>query len=137
MSIGPVVAFPSQIGAERADASVASDPASVRPKPDTTEQSAPPILGTQPNQENPVPQKSPATYELPEDVVEVHLDSQVKNQIIVDYLDQAKNVILQIPSDEELGVERGIAQELEQAAKLRSTQAGAPAVSQGGKAHGD
>jgi hypothetical protein len=88
-------------------------------------------------QENFVAKTSPATDELPQDVVEVHQDREVKGQIIIAYLDQAKNVILQVPSSEELSVERGIAQEFEPAAKMRQSASTAAADSEGEKTHGD
>jgi cAMP phosphodiesterase len=88
-----------------------------------------------PKQEKSAPKNVPASYVLPEDVVEVHQDAESKQQV-TQYLDQSKNVILQVPSNEELSVERGIAQELQQAAKLRANADAAPASEQG-KKYGD
>jgi hypothetical protein len=77
---------------------------------------------------------------MPQDVAEVHQDPEIKSQIIVDYLDKAKNVVLQVPSNEELSFERGVVEERQQAAKLRTSQATAAAGSagsEGGTNHGD
>lgn len=60
----------------------------------------------------------PSSYELPEDAVEVHQDPEAKDQIIIQYLEQAKDVVRQVPSNQELSVEHGIAQEIHPAAKL-------------------
>jgi len=73
---------------------------------------------------------------LPEDVVEVHQDPESGAQII-EYLDQAKSIVFQIPSNEELAVERGIAQELQEAAKLQATAETTATASAGEKNHGD
>jgi hypothetical protein len=74
---------------------------------------------------------------LPQDVVEVHQDPDVKDQIIIQYLDQARNIVLQIPSNEELAVERGIAQEFQQTAKLRAASGSATEGSKGEETYGD
>jgi hypothetical protein len=74
---------------------------------------------------------------LPEDVVEVHQDPESKGQVIIQYLDQAKDVILQVPSQQELDVQRGIATEFQQAAKLRVSERTVAARSEGEKAHGN
>jgi hypothetical protein len=73
---------------------------------------------------------------LPQDVVEVHQDPEIKDQIIIQYLDKAKNLVLQVPSSQELDVERGIAQDFQQAAKVRATEKTA-AASEGETSHGD
>ena len=66
---------------------------------------------------------------------------EIKDQIIIQYLDQAKDVILQVPSNQELNVERAIAQEFQQVAKLHANAttaaATAAAGSEGEKNHGD
>ncbi len=63
-----------------------------------------------------------STYELLPDVVEVHQDPDIKGQIIVQYLDQARNVILQVPSNQELNVEHGIAQGISARGKTASNR---------------
>ena len=93
-----------------------------------------------PKQESTAAKIVAAPRELPEDVVEVHQDPEIKDQIIIQYLDPAKNVVLQVPSNQELNVERGIVRDSQQAAKLRATDrasVAASAVNEGEKAHGD
>lgn len=46
-------------------------------------------------------------------------------------------MVLQIPSNQELSVERGIAQDIQQAAKLREQAAATAAGSAGGKTRGN
>ena len=89
-----------------------------------------------PKQETSIAQSARLTYELPEDVVEVHQDPETKDQII-DYLDKARDVVFQVASSEEVSVERGIAQDFQQAVKLRATADMTATGSQGGKAHGN
>ncbi|HKN71133.1 MAG TPA: hypothetical protein VJX30_08890 [Terriglobales bacterium] len=67
----------------------------------------------------------------------MHRDPEVKDQIIIQYLDQARNVILQVPSSQELSVERGISKDSAEAAKLRASEAAAAAGSEGEKTHGN
>jgi glycerol-3-phosphate O-acyltransferase len=65
----------------------------------------------------------------------VHQDPETKGQII-DYLDKAKNVILQVPSSQELSVERGIAQELQRAAQ-QLAKSETTSANTGEKTYGD
>jgi hypothetical protein len=137
MSIAPVQSFPpaksdqSENTTVRSDNTVARNPA----KPAETEP-AQPVSVALPKQETPAAKKVPTSYLLPEDVVEVHQDPESKQQV-TQYLDQSKNVIFQVPSSEELSVERGIAQEFQSAAKLRANAETAPVVSGQGKPNGD
>jgi hypothetical protein len=96
-----------------------------------------PVLGTLSEQENSSLKNHPIPYELPEDVVEVHQDPDIKNQIIIQYLDQAKNVILQVPSSQELDVEHGIAQEFQQATELRDREGAARVEGKGEEVNGN
>ena len=66
----------------------------------------------------------------------MHQDPEAKDQIIIQCLDQAKDVIRQVPSGGDLSVERGIAQEIQAAAKLRASANRAAAGSEGEKNHG-
>ena len=75
------------------------------------------------------------TYELPQDVVEVHQDPEDKGQVIIRHLDKAGDVVLQVPSNQKFFTERGIAREFQQATKLHASRAAAE--SEGEKAHGD
>ncbi len=80
-----------------------------------------------------------STYELPSDVVELHEDPDLKGQVVIQYLDQSKNVILQVPSAQELDFERGIAQEFDKAAKVQQSEraAATAAAREGDTTHGD
>ena len=137
MGIAPVEGFPPPRSEQLANASAYSGHAEARPESGAPEGTSQPVSGRLSKQENSVAKKVPPHYELPEDVVEVHQDPEIKSQIIVDYSDKAKNVVLQVPSNEELDVERGIAQEMQQAAKLRASGGTAAAGGEGGKTHGD
>jgi len=136
MSIAPVPSFPPARNEQPANTGAHSGKPATRSATEPTEKDARPVSGTLPEQESSVAKKISAVYELPQDVVEVHLDPETKNQIIIQYLDQSKNVILQVPSGEELDVERGIAQEFQQATKLRASAGTAAVGSEGEKTHG-
>jgi hypothetical protein len=140
MSIGPIESFPPANTAQAQNPSSGSSHAKAPSESSTAaDKTARPVSGTLPKQESSVAKKASASYELTQDVVEVHQDPEIKNQFIIQYLDQAKNVVLQVPSDEELQVERTIAQEFDQAAKVHSmaTSAVAGSGSEGEKSHGD
>ena len=137
MSIAPVEGFPPAKSEQAANASAGSAHAEAGNASGAAEKATEPVSGTLPKQKESAAKKAPTTYALPQDVVELHQDPEIKDQIIVQYLDQAKNVILQVPSNEELGVERGIAQEFQQAVKLRARAATTEVANKGGKAHGD
>lgn len=135
MSIAPVSSFPPDRNESPANQSGDSE----QPKGTVatgTSRLAPPVSAPSPKQEVSAAAKVSSSYELPEDVVEVHQDPDIKSQIIIQYLDKAKDVVLQVPSRQELDVERGIAQEFQQAAKQRATENTAIA-SEPGKSHGD
>lgn len=138
MSIAPVEGFPpsgsGQSGSgTSANAKVRSDSAPARLKSNEAEEAAQPVSETLPKEESSIAKNVPAPHELPEDVVEVHQDPEIKSQIIIQYLDSAKNVIMPVPSAQELSVERGIVRESQQAAKLRASEAAAAAESERGK----
>jgi hypothetical protein len=138
MSIGPIQSFPPAERAQAVNPSEGSSRAEARPESDVAaEEAAQPVSGNLPKEETSTAKNVSSTYELPEDVVEVHQDPETKDQVIFQYLDNAKNVILQVPSSEELNVERGIAQDLQEAAKLRASAATATGNDEGGKTHGD
>jgi hypothetical protein len=138
MSIGPIQSFPPAASAQALNPSVGLSRAEARPESGAAEEdAAQPVSGTLPKQETSTAKGAPSTYELPDDVVEVHQDPESKNRVIIQYLDQAKNVILQVPSNEELNVERGIAQDFQAAAKLRASAGKAAVNDEGRKTHGD
>jgi hypothetical protein len=106
-------------------------------EPSLAEGQAKPVSGTLPKEEKSAVKNVPRTSELPQDVVEVHQDPESKNQIIIQYLDPAKQLILQVPSPQELNVERGIARESQQEAKLRESERTAATGSEGETTHGN
>ncbi len=137
MSIAPVQSFPPDQTEPTQTTSAHAGHAQVNAASNPEEEVAQPVSGTLPKQQTPVLKAVAPTYELPADVVEVHQDPEIKSQVIVQYLDQAMNLILQVPSNEELGVEHGIAQDLQQAAKLRTSADTAATWSEEEKTHGD
>jgi hypothetical protein len=138
MSIGPIQSFPPAKSAQAVNPSQDSSRAASRPESGVAaEKAAQPVSGTLPKQETSNAKSVPTTYELPEDVVEVHQDPEIRGQEIVQYLDPSRNLVLQVPSSQELSVEHGIAQDLQEAAKLRASADTAASVSEGGTTHGD
>jgi len=69
--------------------------------------------------------------ELPRDEVQVQRDTESNGQIVIRYLDQSGQVILQVPSSQVLGLARAIEQALEKQAKDRTGKA--EAVREGGQ----
>jgi hypothetical protein len=96
-----------------------------------------PILGESQTQQSTNTKVVQVNYIPPQDVVEVHQDSDVKGQIVVEYLDKAKNVVLQVPSVAELDFESAIAQEFQQAGKVQASNSTAPGYGTGVKANGN
>jgi|SRR5208282_3148036 len=144
MSIAPVQGFPTLSSDQPEPTSVRAGYTQTKATTNPAEEPTQPVSGISQKEKSPAAKIVPVTYELPPDVVEVHQDPQLKSQVIVEYLDRSKNVVLQIPSTQELDVERGIAQEVQAAAKLRAkaqaAATGAPrpaAGSEGEKTHGD
>jgi hypothetical protein len=135
MSITPVNSFPLDRSEPSANPNAGSGHAQA--VSDAPQKTAVSVSTPAPSQENTVAKDVSSTYNLPQDVVELHQDPDIKGQIIIQYLDQSKDVVLQVPSAQELNVERGIAQEFQQAAKVRETADAIAAVSEGIKAHGD
>jgi hypothetical protein len=74
--------------------------------PDQVERVVHSVSGTLPKQEDTAKKNVPSPYGLPPDAVEMQHDPEIKNQIIVQYLDKTRNVIVQLPSEEELELER-------------------------------
>jgi hypothetical protein len=134
MSIAPVEGFPPP-GNELSGSRQLPN-SQTRAQSAVAEQASQPVSETLQKPEGIAQKHVPSTYELLRDVVEVHQDPEMKGQIIVQYLDQAHNVILQVPSNQELDVEHGIAQEFQQEAKLRATVATAHPGSEGEKTYG-
>lgn len=138
MGIGPIRSFPPAERAQAVNPNEGSSRAQARPESGAAaEEAAQPVSGTLPKEETSTAKSAPSTYELLDDVVEVHQDPETKDRVIIQYLDQAKNVVLQVPSSEELSVERGIAQDLQEAAKLRANASTTTGNEERGKTHGD
>jgi len=137
MSIAPVTEVPAVEHVRSQSVSLGSGPSQIRPQPSAAEPSAQPVLGAVPKPESRFVKSAPSTYELPQDVVEVHQDPAIKGQVIIQYLDQSGNVVVQVPSAQELSVERGIAEEFQQEDKLRASEVTTTADHAGGKIHGD
>ena len=123
MSINPVHSFGTESGAEASAANLRPP----RPQPaavsvTVTIPAQQPGSGTVPNSETQHVQKVAAEPELPEDVVQVQHDSQIRDEVIIKYTVEATGrVILQVPSAEVLSVARGISQDLREEAKLESS----------------
>ena len=64
------------------------------------------------------PSSAPAST-IPEDEVELQHDPELKSDFIVKYLDASGRLVLQVPSEQMLDVERGIAEELQQSQWLQ------------------
>jgi hypothetical protein len=110
--------------------------ASVQSVPPATNDQSADANAHSPDTQNNSDSGATAEIALSEDVVEVHQDPDIRGQIIIQYLDPSKNVVLQVPSTEELSVERGIAQEFQQAAELRESE-GEAVPGPEGDHHGD
>lgn len=97
-----------------------------------------PGTGTQPKPEDLGGKNLPASAELPQDEVQVQRDSQIRDEVVIKYLDTASgDLILQVPSAEVLSVDRGIYQEFQQQAKVRDDAGPAPTANKGEKSRGN
>ena len=130
MSINPV----QGIGPADAELLVEKNPKAA-PRPSTPDCAAAvrSDLGTRPKQETPDSPKSPAPAELPQDEVRVQHDSETNGTIVIEYMDHAGHVILQVPSSQVLGVARAIEEDFRQAAKDRANLGAERVKDEGGK----
>jgi len=101
------------------------------------QQQLPPTAGASQTRQSSDAKAAPVTYIPPQDVVEVHQDSDVKGQIVVEYLDKAKNVVLQVPSAAELDFESAVAQEFHRAEKAQASGRAAPGYARGVQSDGN
>ena len=136
MSIAPLQSFPPAPSQRSENASMRSAHTPSSSASNATE-SAQAISGTLAKQQASIAKNVSAPYESSSDVVEVHQDPDIKDQIVIQYLNPAKDVVLQVPSSEELNVERGIAQEFQQVQSLGAIENAAATGSRGEKNHGD
>ena len=132
MSINPVQSFGPQDAAQSADVrTVRTQPAAPSHTRKAVEQSN---VGTESNQELQRERNAAVEREEPQDVVQVQTDSQLGNQIVIKYTDQATGqTILQVPSSEVLSVARGIAEDLRHELK---PEANSTSGTTGGEKHG-
>jgi type II secretory pathway component HofQ len=93
-----------------------------------------PDMGPRSNREVPQPQSAPATFELPQDEVQVQRDPAGSGQIVIKYLDGKGNLILQVPSSQVLGLARAIEQTFAAQAKDRAET---PPPAEEGATHAD
>jgi hypothetical protein len=136
MSIAPVSSIPPDLSESRAIPNSVPVRSSASLAAGTGNASSPPVSAPRPTREASVATKATSAYELPQDVVEVHQDPDIKDQLIVQYVNNSKDVVLQVPSAQELSVEHGIAQDIQQAAKQRASD-NAATISEEDKTHGD
>ena len=109
MSIGPV----QHLGPVRELTTGRAQPRDLAPQahPDQVEPPNLPGSGGVPNREAQVPKDLSTASQLPEDVVELQYDGGPQKKLVVRYLDKAGEVILQVPSQQLLNVERSFAEE--------------------------
>lgn len=96
-------------------------------------------LDTQPKQENEGSSTVPAEAEFPEDEVQLQQDTEIRDQVIVRYLDKSTGgVVLQVPSQQVLAVARGIYEDFQKQAATREPGDSTASVSgEGGKPNGN
>lgn len=93
-----------------------------QPSP-ATKRAQQPDSGNLPKQETRVPENAAASFEMPQDEVQVQRDSETNGVIVIKYLDHSGSVVLQVPSSQVLGMMRAIDQDFAEKAKARSEQA--------------
>jgi hypothetical protein len=138
MSVGPVqsVGFVKE---EQTGSGIRPDGQSQTTAPQTgeMEKAAQPATGYLPKAEQAGTKSIPSPAELPQDEVQVQRDSQIRDEVVIKYLDTVSgNLILQVPSAEVLSVDHGIYQEFQQQAKVRDDTSVAAAEGKGEKSYG-
>ena len=78
MKIAPAQSFPPASSEQTENTSVRSGRTAATQVASATEEQAQPGLGTVPNQEKSIAKNVPSRYELPQDVVEMHQDPEIK-----------------------------------------------------------
>ncbi len=132
MSINPVPTTSSIDPIAAAEAAVRRNSTS-EPHPQAA--SAAPDLGNKPKEEIRATQ-SPRTFApVRRDEVRVQRDEEANGQIVIKYMDAAGNMILQIPSQQVLGLARAIEEALQEQAQeeLRKSESVGPQPGPGGK----
>ena len=121
MSVNPVQSFGTESGAQTSAVNLRPPQPQPSPVSVTVHAQVQSSSGRFPNQETQNAQKVAGESAAPQDVVEVQHDSQITDEVIIQYTVQATGrLILQVPSAEVLNVARGISQDLRQEAKLES-----------------
>jgi uncharacterized FlaG/YvyC family protein len=129
MGINPVPAIPSSTETQlRATDSHSSPPVSPA-APESAETDSVDVS----KQESSASSNVSGPLEMPQDEVEVQRDSQTNDEIVVRYMDHAGNVILQIPSEQVLGLTRAIEQDFEREGKVHAEADAARPNQKGGK----
>jgi len=119
MSINPVPA----IGPASEVPASEIPPRAQQPKSDPLSESAKkpetrPDTGTVSKQDSSFARTAPIPSEFPEDEVQLQQDPEIKDQVIIKYLDKANGeVVLQVPSAQVLAVDRGIRAEFQKQAE--------------------
>jgi len=95
----------------------------------------PPGSGNSPRPEIHVANDGSAALSRPEDEVQLQHDTELKNRLIVEYVDKSGKIVVQVPSEQMLRLERAIAEEL-QAAGTRPVPASSTTQRPEGESHG-
>lgn len=138
MSIGPVQNFGPVADAPSAKASPPAERShTTANQHQAAERAAQPETGNLPKQEQPGTRNVPSPADLPQDEVQVQRDSQIRDEVVIKYLNTATgDLILQVPSEQVLSVDRGIYQEFQQQAKARDNADTATVGTKGELPHG-
>ena len=133
MSIGSIQNLGPIIDVSSSNTQARVRPAQPQPSPGPDTQQFPPQANnTVRGEVNSGNLHTAATSGLSQDKVQVQHDGQVQDQIVIKYLDQnTGDLILQVPSDEVLNVDRGIYQEFASQARARENLAAAPVAQEG------
>lgn len=132
MSINPVPATGSIDPGVAGETAVRRNAARV-PQPQTA--SSQPDLGNKPKVEIRAARTDSTSAPAPRDEVRVQRDEEANGQIVIKYVDESGNLILQIPSSQVLGLARAIEQALQEQAQqeLRKSATVGPQPGRGGK----
>ena len=134
MSVGPVASYYSIADTTSASTPTPEPPPrrQAPPSEDNPPLTFPPRPGYGPKQEAVVEKDVPSGSQLPEDEVQLQRDSGLQNELIIRYVDGAGNLILQVPAEQVLNLERAIAAEFQPAQPPATTEG----RNQKGESHG-
>jgi hypothetical protein len=138
MSIGPVQSLEpvSQEPSAKANPPAERSQTSANQQ-EPTGKTAQPETGTLPKPKAAGVKNPPSPAELPQDEVQLQQDSQIRDEVVVKYLDRATGgLILQVPSAEVLSVDRGIYQEFREQDKVHESAGRATVADKGEEPHG-